>query len=279
MAALSLSDIFQFAHVLKTRITDKTKKVVAQIGSVNGEGQVDSDNVEWWQHVGFVSRPPKAEKGKEAAQAVVIRQGNYDAAIASQDLRGIELAGQLKDGETCLYAPGADGEAQARMLLKADGSINLFTKAGNESGGTGMGIFINPSGAVSILNPGGAAILVGDDGSIKLFNGSGGIQIKENGAIKISSGGALELSGGSITLGGFAALPLAIGPQVVTALSAIQVQLTALATAITGISAIPPLVALGAPALAATATAAVTAGSVAVSAASALIPTKRVQGD
>lgn len=279
MPAPSLSEAIQVGvQILKTIVSTKTKKILAQTGSVVGEGQTEADNVEWWQHVGFASRPSEPEAGKEAAQAVVIRRGNFDAAIASQDLRGLSIYGNLAPGETCMYASGPDGTAQARLLLKKDGSINLFTKEGNETGGAGMGIFINPDGSVSIASHNGAAILLGDDGSVKVFNESGGIQIKADGHVKIASGSKVEISGGSITMGGPAALPLAVGPQVVAALTALQIEIAAIAATLVAVSNIPPLLPAHASAAAA-ATAAVGVGAAAIAAAAPLIPTKRCSGD
>lgn len=292
MSAPSLADAFQVGvDILNTTVSSKTKKILAQTGDVNGSGQTDADNVEWWQHVGFASRPANPEKGKQAAQALVLRQGGHDAAFASQDLRGLDIYGQLAPGESCVYATGADGTAQARILLKANGSINLFTKAGNDSGGAGMGIFINPDGSISIANPTGAAVLIGDDGAIKIFNGSGGIQVTDGGDIKLGSGGKVVISGGSVTIGGPSALPIAIGPNVVTAISSLQTQLTALSAYVTADAAwaaavqADPTHAAASSLIAAVGTtasagaAAVASGATAVSAASAIIPSLRTSSD
>lgn len=186
--------------ILATRISSASKRIVAQLGSVKEES-TDTDNAEWWQHVGFASRPPKAEAKKRAAQAVAVPMGDHDVIIASQDARGLELYGNLADGETCVYAPGEDGKAQARALWKKDGSINLFTKKDNSPTGTGMGIFVNPDGSITIVSHNGAAFIIGSDGSIKIFNGSGSIQIDSSGNIKIA-GAKVSISGDTIILGG-----------------------------------------------------------------------------
>lgn len=281
MAAPSLADAFQVGiNILRTTVSATTKRILAQTGSITGKTP-DADNVEWWQHVGFVSRPPKPEPGKAAAQAVVVRQGGNDVAIASQDARGLELAGQLADGEFCVYAPGEDGKAQARILGKKDGSLHLFTKKGNVDGGKGITVSIGSDGAVSIASSEGNAVLLGSDGSVKVFNGSGALQIKPDGHIKIASGSKVEISGGSITLGGPAALPLAVGPQVVAAIGALQTQVSALATSLVAVAAAASLApgASGATAAAAAVPGAVSSGAAAVSTASGLIPTKRTSGD
>lgn len=201
MAGLDLAGLIKVGvDILTTTVSKLTKKIVAQLGSVEEE-TTDADNVEWWQHVGFASRPPKPDPKKKAAQAVTIAGGDRDVVIASQDLRGLELYGNLDHGETCLYAAGPDGLAQARVLLKKDGSINIFTKKGNAASGTGMGLFVNPDGSVTIVSHNGAAMMIGSDGSLKIFNGNGALQIDAGGAVKIS-GSKVSISAPAIILGG-----------------------------------------------------------------------------
>lgn len=281
MPASSISDVLMVGiDILRTTVSATTKRILAQTGSVVGK-TTDADNVEWWQHVGFVSRPPKPEPGKAAAQGVGFRQGGNDVIFASQDARGLELAGQLADGEFCVYAPGEDGKAQARILGKKDGSLHLFTKKGNTDGGKGITVSIGSDGAISIASSEGNAVLLGSDGSVKVFNASGALQIKADGSVKLASGGKVEISGGSITLGGLASLPLAVGPQVVTAITALQTQITAVSSALLAVATAASSIGTqaGAPAAAAPAVSAVASGAAAVSAAAGLIPTKRVSGD
>jgi hypothetical protein len=287
MAAKNNASLFEVGvEVLSTSVSEETHKILAQTGRNTDEGETHGNNVEWYQHVGFASRPANPEKGKAAAQAFVVRQGGQDIAIASQDLRGADVKGALGPGETCIYATGEDGTSQPRILLKDDGSINIFTKEGNESGGAGMGIFVRADGSVDIASHSGAAVMLGTDGSIKVFNGSGGIQITESGAIKLASPAKIDISGAAITLGGAAALPVAIGPNVVTAISGLQTQIIAIQTAITAMAAAllldPIALATSAPpaqAAAGVSLGLVVAGSAAVSAASALIPSLRTSSD
>lgn len=205
MAAGDLKGFMQVGFdILSTTVETTTKKILAQIGNVVGQ-TVDSDNVEWWQHYGFASRPPKPEPGKSAAQAVVLRGGDHDIAIASQDLRGLELYGQLDHGEVCIYAAGEDGNAQARVLLKKNGSINLFTKKGNTADGAGMGIFVDPDGSISLAGGSGAGFQLSADNSVKLFNAAGSFQIKADGKMRVASKTKLDISAPAIALGGGAA--------------------------------------------------------------------------
>lgn len=280
MGATGLESAFETnADILSTTVSEATKKILVQTGANTGEGQVDNDGVEWVQHVGFASLPANPEPGKESAQAVVIRQGTNDVAIGSRDQRGLALYGALKPGETCLYAVGADGTAQARILLKADGSINLFTKKDNETGGAGMGIFVNADGSISIASHNGAALLVGTDGSVKLFNGSGGIQVLADGSIKLASGAKVEISGASITMGGPAAMPIAMAVPVTTILTALQVEIAAVAAALVACMNIPGPILPPHGTAAAAATAAVGVGAAVLAANTALVPTKRTSAD
>jgi phage gp45-like len=277
--AMDLSGLIQVGFdVLTTTVNATTKKITAQLGSVVGK-TTDTDNAEWWQHYGFASRPPKPEAGKEAAQAVVVRMGDHDIVLASQDLRGLELYGALDHGETCIYAAGSDGKGQARVLLKKDGSINIYTKEGNTSGGAGVALMLRADGSVSIATPSKAALLIEADGSIKLFNSSGGIQVKADGSVKVASGGKVEISGASITMGGPTALPLAVAPHVLTAITALQVEIAAVAAALVACMNIPGpiLPPHGTAAAAATSAVGVAAGLLAGLATQ--IPTKRTSAD
>lgn len=266
--------------VLSTEVSDQTKRILARTGDNNGGGSSHGDDVEWWQHVGFASRPANPAPGEAAAQALVMRQSANDIAFASQDARGLEIYGNLQPGETCVFATGADGKAQARALFKADGSINLFTKEGNAADGKGMGIFLNPDGSISIASHNGAAVLLGTDGSLKLFNGSGGVQVTSDGAVKIASGSKIDISGATITLGGPTSLPLAVAPQVVAAITALQVQVAAQAAAWAALGALSgPILGVMVQPIAAPLAGITAAGTAAVSSANALIPTKRVSGD
>lgn len=144
MSSPDLAGIFAIGiDILKTSIDDETSKIQAQLGSVVGE-VVDTDNAEWWQHVGFSSRPPVPVAGKQAAQAVVIKRSDHDVCVASQDLRGLEIYGNLADGETCVYGPGADGNSQGRALFKDDGSVTLLTTNDNTPTGKVVALKIAP---------------------------------------------------------------------------------------------------------------------------------------
>lgn len=137
MAAEQLEDLFDVGiDILTTEITSKGT-LSAQTGDVVAE-QVSSANCEWWQQVGFASRPPKPQPGVAACQGVTLNRGDRDIVIATKDLRSQAIYGNLKEGETCLYAAGPDGNGQGRVSLKADGSITLYTTDDNTPAGNGV---------------------------------------------------------------------------------------------------------------------------------------------
>lgn len=204
MAAPDARGMIQIGlDILTTTINATTKKILAQLGDVQKES-TDSDNAEWWQHVCFASRPPKPEKGKKAAQACVVKMGDHDVIIASQDLRGLELYGQLDHGEFCLYAPGPDGNGQARILGKKDGSISIFTKKGNTKGGVGMMIQLDAANdAIRLINSKGHGIIIDADG-VKITAKSSCLSLESSGAASLIAKDKCQVDGASICLGSMA---------------------------------------------------------------------------
>lgn len=208
MGRASLAGVFQVGLDILSSIRDSvTKSLLLNLGNVIDEDP-ESGEAEYWQHVGFVSRPakPKTANGKAAAQAVVLRTGGRDAVIATRDLRGQEIAGQLAEGEVCLYAIG-EGDAQGRILLKADGSINLYTREGNTSTGQGMGVFITPSeDSIRIVNSRGHGVIIDAEG-VKLLGGAGAaLTLLASGGATLVSTGQTQVDGASIVIGS-AAIP------------------------------------------------------------------------
>ena len=98
MAPPTLSGLFQIGIDVLSSLRDATtKSILVRTGDAYNEVS-EADGAEWWQHVGFASRPPEASKNN-ACQAVVIRDSSHDACVASRDLRGQELAGSLELGD------------------------------------------------------------------------------------------------------------------------------------------------------------------------------------
>lgn len=191
--------------ILNTTRDEVTKTLLGFLGDVigaarGGAAAVDGDKAEWWQHVGFLSRPSKPEAGKQSAQAMAFRRSDRDVIFASRDLRGQDLAGDLGYGETFLYAPGEDGRGQAKIKLCKDGSIVIYTKKGNVSSGVGMVVQLDAvNDAIRITNAKGYGLIIDTDG-VKILAGSSGAKFSPSGST-IASGSTLGLDGTTITLG------------------------------------------------------------------------------
>jgi len=188
------------ADVLRTTLTDKTRSILVQIGDVVAK-VIDADNVEWWQTVGLISRPPKAQPEKAACQVVVLRRGDRDIVIASRDLRGQALTGSLADGETCVYAAGDSGQGQARILLKRNGSINLYTRTKNQPDGKGMAIMVNPDNdSISVVNSKGFGLFI-DENGVRLTAKDSALTLGSNGDCSLVGKQKSQVDGASIVLG------------------------------------------------------------------------------
>lgn len=292
MSAKTLASIFAIGDDIVYSESDMAKKNTILLQT--GDATVDQTNTtggstsEYWSHVGFASKPsPVSGSGKnaDAAQSIGINCSDGNIIFATRDTRYQDIYANLKPGETAIYGTGADGGAQGRILIKQDGSINLFTTKGNSKGASAMGIFVSPSGSITAATPSGNALMM-DDSGCKLFNSSDCINITGSG-IKLVSGASISISAPAITLGGATALPVAIGPNTVAAISALQTQITALQSEVAGLvplltvaitACIPgglaagPAFGSGAAPLVAAGLAAVVGGAVAVSTASAIIP-------
>jgi hypothetical protein len=137
MAAPTLSELFSIGRdILSTTISLAKSTILAQTGDAI-TGEVEADDVEWYQHTGFWSRPAKATPGAPACQGVIIRGGGRDSCVASRDVRCNNIYGNLAPGETAVGAStGQNASAPqtwARTVYKADGSANTVTtdSAGN----------------------------------------------------------------------------------------------------------------------------------------------------
>lgn len=167
-----------------------TNTLLVQIGSVSEE-LPECDNAEFWQHVGFASRPAKPEAKKNAAQCLALRFGDRMRTVASRDIRGQAIYGNLDDGETCVYGGGPDGTAQGRFLIRKDGSVTMMTTDDNTSDGHTIKRSISPNPLQGIVD----------------FSPWGSAKLNQTGYHIMTASGA-RLDGGGMTAPG---LPSAIG--------------------------------------------------------------------
>ena len=240
----SLSGIVDVGiDLLTTVVNATTARIFAQTGDVVSQTK-DSDGVEWWQHAGFASRPPKADPGKKAAQAVVLKTSDRDVCIASVDNRGLDLYGNLAEGETCVYAAGEDGESQARRILKKDGSAAIFTTSDNTADGQSVYFrvakdgfrFVAPWGTLKfdatgfhILHSSGASFDLGGIFGVPGFDSAPLNSLTSY--VRMQAGSVITASS-TQALGTGPSKPLASAPEVVLALNALQTQIDALLVAV-----------------------------------------------
>jgi hypothetical protein len=190
--------------ILLTEVDATTKTISAQLGNATLPPSEDNkpayEQCEFWQHIGFSSRPATVIlPSANAPQALTLARDDYPIIYATRDTRGQEIRGNMGPGETCLYASGADGTGQARVLLKSDSSINLYT----QKDGAGMAIQITPaSDTISLVNSVGNGIIINADGVFLVVNGAkAGLSIKADGSVSLIATGQAQVDGSSIVLG------------------------------------------------------------------------------
>jgi hypothetical protein len=197
---MALNDLFWIgASVLSTAVDKVTNTILAQVGSIR-EKYVYGEGAEWYQHVGFSSRPsqPSPTANATTASECVGIKGTTDIIFASRDVRGQAIYGSLGDGETCLYATGADGTAQGRVLIKKDSSINLYTRTSSTA--NGMMVSLTPSNdSISLLNAAGLGIII-DPTGIKLIGLDSSLTLTSGNA-KLMSKGKTQVDGSTVVLG------------------------------------------------------------------------------
>lgn len=258
--------------ILTTTVDKATGKILAQIGSVV-EQTTDQSNVEWWQPSGWASRPSKPDAKKAAAQGTVIASGDYDVCIASQDVRCLDIYGNLNFGEFCAFASGSDAKAQGRVIGKGDGTVTMFTTSDNTKAGKSVYFRVAPDGF----------IWTAPWGTMR-FDAMGFHMIHASGAC-INSGGVgglpapldivgsyIKLQASNVSASSIGA-PLADALSTITAIAALQTQMIAIAAAFTKLAAaVGPLQSTDAVAAAAIVIPAVAVGGTTVGVQSALIP-------
>jgi hypothetical protein len=183
--------------VLGSSPQSPTGTILAQTGDVVKE-YADANKSEWWQHVGLASRPSNPLAGKRAAQALVFRGPDIDFAFASRDTRTNGIYGNLAPGETCIFAAGADGNAQARSIHKADGSVTLYTTDDNTPTGNAVYLRIHPTKGLCFVAPWGT-----------LYFDQAGFRIQHKAGFEVASGGA-GLPGPGSALGSYFRVKAAI---------------------------------------------------------------------
>lgn len=132
-------------NILNTALAADNNSVEVQLGDVVNEDP-ESYGAQWIQQSGFCSLPPNAVPNKKSAEAILLKGTNRDYVFGSRDVASQANYGNLKPGESCIYAAGPDGTGQARVMCKADGSVNLYTTDTNKADGNGVYFQVSPTG-------------------------------------------------------------------------------------------------------------------------------------
>lgn len=265
--------------ILTSSLSDATNRILLQTGDVV-RNATDSDQVEHWQHIGFVSRASKPDAGKKAGQVIVLKTSGRDAAIASVDQRGLALYGDIGYGETGLYAAGADGNAQARVILKGDGSVNLYTTEDNTEEGQAVYFRVAPD-AFQFIAPWGTMKF---DANGFRVNHRSGAQLSLGGIYGLPApfdqvasyvrmqAGTISGVSSATSFGVVGQTPVADAAQVIAAISALQSEIAVLATAFATLATGGAVTGAAVAAATTGVGPAVTAATSAIATATALIP-------
>lgn len=222
MAAGNIGSVFQAGiDVLGSSVDEETGTVILQTGDIANEFH-EADNVEIWGPVNWIARPSTPQPGKANAscQAITIRESDNDKAFAFRDIR-LQKNGALLPGEFMACAGGEDGNAQGRILGKANGTVALYTSQGNVSGGGSIAIQVNATDGISLATPWGN-LTIGPDG-IKMAWGTSAIQLDNTGITLIGQG--IAANSGNISLGAGAILPAIYGPTGISGVASTSVKI------------------------------------------------------
>lgn len=122
MSVKDFAGLFDVLAVKRTELVGELKSTIAAYFATSeqapGDPYVATDDetapVDWWQHYGFVSRPP------EGSEALLLRFGANVFAVASRALAAAGIFGQLSAGDVALFSMGKNA-----IRLNADGSVSL----------------------------------------------------------------------------------------------------------------------------------------------------------
>lgn len=127
--------------IMASTVDAKTNVVTVTLGN-STTGTVDSSQATLLQQAGFTSVPAAPTNGQPSCQAIVLRRGDSDIVIGTRDVRVAFLYGNLKPGDTAVYATSG----QAQGLFKNTGHAVLCTTSDNTAAGTTHSVDIGPDG-------------------------------------------------------------------------------------------------------------------------------------
>lgn len=140
--------------IMNSDFDAKSGSISIQVGDIITK-KTTYQEVEMWQYTGFVSRPAKAEPGKDAAQGIFLNLIDQNICLATRDIRDQKIYGTLDYGETAIYAAGPKNSGTAVSLYKDDGStgsIKHLVKKGNSNSGAEVFISLSTSADIILQN-------------------------------------------------------------------------------------------------------------------------------
>ena len=150
MAAPSLRSVFAVGLDVMSSVLDAATNAITTVLGDSTSGSVDSKENEWMGcGPGFVSMAGPPSSGAPSCQVLAIRQGDKNIVVAAKDFRACDRYANLQPGETCMFAT----VGQARVLLKKDGSVTLYTTDDNTSGGNPMFLTLSPKKGLLFVAP------------------------------------------------------------------------------------------------------------------------------
>lgn len=189
MTAKSLDGFITISDVLSSsRATNGS--ILLQVGDVLS-GEVERSDAECYGVPGIISVPANPTATQASAEVMTLRYGDRALCVAGRDLVSQSLAGALNPGETAVYAPGANGQGQARILLKDTGdtsSITIYTTEGNVSDGSSIAIQATSEGKINLAASTYGALTMSSDG-ITMAAPSAPINILSGGKVNITASG------------------------------------------------------------------------------------------
>lgn len=169
MSAYDLAGLIDILPIKRTELIGNAKNVIGVfLKSPDpspgdpidlGPDADESAPVDWWQHYGFLSRPPAD------AETLALRVGSQVFGIASRALAAAGVFGKMSEGDVAVYSIGGNV-----IRLNANGSISVLVPTAN---GKQLVARFDPKGA----------------GEIKIVNGAGmAIEMSEASGVVINAG-------------------------------------------------------------------------------------------
>ena len=189
---MSLQSVFDVLKIKRTELIGESKNTISAFlqnpDNEDDELPPDSDEtapVDWWQHYGFISRPP------EDAETLIARVGANVFGLASRALSAAKAFGKLSVGDVALYTLGG-----ALLKLAAKGSMTFLVPCGNKQTVVHVS---HEDGSIKGVVPPGLAFEISPKNGILLNAGQGDITLS-GGAINIV-GNQCNINTGSVKLG------------------------------------------------------------------------------